>query len=212
MRQRRYKKLFAVATSGVIRESVRSPSFRAVLNLVNRPVKVCGKVVRDKREAEMEWASVLHQSLEWAGLIHTSASKASHRWLCHPERVFLRLYIHCTSLQGRLLSMKSRRSRGGRTDGDLNCHGRCGQIESLGHIEMRCAITHDARCARHNRVSDLLAKFFRKRDLKVHEEPRVPMQQSFLKPDLVVETPCMAIVLDVTIVGDDILSQDIVGR
>lgn len=61
-------------------------------------------------------------------------------------------------------------------------------------------------------MADLLAKFVRKKDLTVHEEPRVQMHQSFLKPDLVVQTPRMAVVLDVTVVGDDGLAAGHHGK
>ncbi|GAA50381.1 retrovirus-related Pol polyprotein from type-1 retrotransposable element R2, partial [Clonorchis sinensis] len=78
----------------------------------------------------------------------------------------------------------------------------CGQPESLVHILQFCWITHDARCARHNRVARELAKRLRRLGYTVFEELRAPTSTSFIKPDLIAVRERRATVIDVSIVSD----------
>ncbi|GAA47508.1 retrovirus-related Pol polyprotein from type-1 retrotransposable element R2 [Clonorchis sinensis] len=78
----------------------------------------------------------------------------------------------------------------------------CGQPESLVHILQSCWITHDARCARHNRVARELAKRLRRLGYTVFEELRAPTSTSFIKPDLIAVRERRATVIDVSIVSD----------
>ena len=82
------------------------------------------------------------------------------------------------------------------------CRSNCGLPESLSHILQSCLITHDARCARHNRVAKELAKKLRSIGYTVFEELRVPTANSFIKPDLIAVKNGVATVMDVSIVGD----------
>ncbi|GAA47437.1 retrovirus-related Pol polyprotein from type-1 retrotransposable element R2 [Clonorchis sinensis] len=65
-----------------------------------------------------------------------------------------------------------------------------------------CWITHDARCARHNRVARELAKRLRRLGYTVFEELRAPTSTSFIKPDLIAVRERRATVIDVSIVSD----------
>ncbi|GAA54342.1 retrovirus-related Pol polyprotein from type-1 retrotransposable element R2 [Clonorchis sinensis] len=78
----------------------------------------------------------------------------------------------------------------------------CGQQEFLVHILQFCWITHDARCARHNRVARELAKRLRRLGYTVFEELRAPTSTSFIKPDLIAVRERRATVIDVSIVSD----------
>ncbi|GAA54740.1 retrovirus-related Pol polyprotein from type-1 retrotransposable element R2 [Clonorchis sinensis] len=82
------------------------------------------------------------------------------------------------------------------------CRGNCGQPDSLVHILQSCWITHDARCARHNRVARELAKRLRRLGYTVFEELRAPTSTSFIKPDLIAVRERRATVIDVSIVSD----------
>ncbi|GAA54385.1 retrovirus-related Pol polyprotein from type-1 retrotransposable element R2 [Clonorchis sinensis] len=92
-----------------------------------------------------------------------------------------------------------RHGHGGQT---ISCRGNCGQPESLVHILQSCWITHDARCARHNRVARELAKRLRRLGYTVFEELRAPTSTSFIKPDLIAVRERRATVIDVSIVSD----------
>ncbi|GAA56601.1 retrovirus-related Pol polyprotein from type-1 retrotransposable element R2 [Clonorchis sinensis] len=70
------------------------------------------------------------------------------------------------------------------------------------HILQSCWITHDARCARPNRVARELAKRLRRLGYTVFEELRAPTSTSFIPPDLIAFRERRATVIDVGIVSD----------
>ncbi|KAA3670757.1 uncharacterized protein DEA37_0010115 [Paragonimus westermani] len=118
------------------------------------------------------------------------------------EHVFPRLFIRGLQLRGGLLKTRVRNSRGNReAPGDLRCRGHCGCPESIGHILQKCALTHDARCARHNRVVQKVGKLLSARGHTVFTEPIIPSGSTFCKPDLVVGCGSSILVMDVTIVA-----------
>ncbi|GAA57410.1 nuclear factor related to kappa-B-binding protein [Clonorchis sinensis] len=94
--------------------------------------------------------------------------------------IFCGIQLRCNLLRTRVRS--ARHGYGGQT---ILCRGNCGQPESLVHILQSCWITHDARCAHHNRVARELAKRLRRLGYTVFEELRAPTSTSFIKPDLI---------------------------
>lgn len=48
-------------------------------------------------------------------------------------------------------------------------------------------MTHDGRCARHNRVMKRMDKMLKMISLKTWMEPIIPMWKTFIKPDIVME-------------------------
>ena len=135
------------------------------------------------------------------GLQEAAGSSLSSRWLMAPASVFPRIFIRGIHLRCSLLRTKVRDSRDGRVDLTVLCRGICGQPESLSHILQSCWTTHDARCARHNRVARELAKRLHSTGYTVFEEFRVPTANSFMKPDLIAVKNGVATVMDVSIVG-----------
>ena len=201
-RKSRLEKLLA-AQCPVLRNVVKDPSFGPVLRDANIPVRVNHTIVSSKQEAASAWHSSLVSSADGRGLREMASSPLSSRWLLHPERVFPRIYIRAIHLRCNLMRTKVRSSRGRRGDQSVLCRGNCGQPESLAHILQSCWITHDARCARHNRVAKDLARRLRTLGYTVLEEPRVPTATSFIKPDLIAVRGEVAVIMDVTIVGDN---------
>ncbi|GAA48941.1 retrovirus-related Pol polyprotein from type-1 retrotransposable element R2 [Clonorchis sinensis] len=128
----------------------------------------------------------------------------SDRSLIQPitERVFPRIFIRGIQLRCNLLRTRVRSARHGHGGQTILCRGNCGQPESLVHILQSCWITHDARCARHNRVARELAKRLRRLGYTVFEELRAPTSTSFIKPDLIAVRERRATVIDVSIVSD----------
>ncbi|GAA47270.1 retrovirus-related Pol polyprotein from type-1 retrotransposable element R2 [Clonorchis sinensis] len=150
------------------------------------------------RDGCLEATSLLH------ALLRHSSATASNLSLAFvdPERVFPRIFIRGIQLRCNLLRTRVRSTRhdhGGQT---ILCCGNCGQPESLVHILQSCWITHDARCARHNRVARELAKRLRRLGYTVFEELRAPTSTSFIKPDLIAVRERRVTVVDVSIVSD----------
>ncbi|GAA49471.1 retrovirus-related Pol polyprotein from type-1 retrotransposable element R2 [Clonorchis sinensis] len=168
----------------------------------NVPIRVYGSCVNTKEELVAAWGDSLHNSVDGRGLRELVASPLSNRWLVFPERVFPRIFIRGIQLRCNLLRTRVRSARHGHGGQTILCRGNCGQPESLVHILQFCWITHDARCARHNRVARELAKRLRRLGYTVFEELRAPTSTSFIKPDLIAVRERRATVIDVSIVSD----------
>ncbi len=87
------------------------------------------------------------------------------------------------------------------------CRGSCRARETLNHILQICEITHNARCARHNRVVKLVKKSLRKKVVRTWIEPIIPTFKSFIKPDSLAETEQHITVLNVSIVVNSRMDQ-----
>ncbi|GAA51148.1 retrovirus-related Pol polyprotein from type-1 retrotransposable element R2 [Clonorchis sinensis] len=176
--------------------------FGKVVRDLSLPIRVHGSCVNTKEELVAAWGDSLHNSVDGRGLRELVASPLSNRWLVFPERVFSRIFIRGIQLRCNLLRTRVRSARHGHGGQTILCRGNCGQPESLVHILQSCWITHDARCARHNRVARELAKRLRRLGYTVFEELRAPTSTSFIKPDLIAVRERRATVIDVSIVSD----------
>lgn len=83
---------------------------------------------------------------------------------------------------------------------DIKCRGGCRARETLNHVIQICEITHDVRCARHNRVIKRLEVNLKREALRIWIEPIIPTVHSFTKPDLVMEKGNSTYIMDVSIV------------
>ncbi|KAF7233384.1 hypothetical protein EG68_04446 [Paragonimus skrjabini miyazakii] len=109
------------------------------ITVANVPIFVYGKPVGSKLEEEKAWKEALVKTHDGADLMNVQVARARFYW--------------GLQLRGGLLNMKVRSSRGYRRAlGDSRCRGLYGCPESIGYILQKCSVTHDARCARHNRV------------------------------------------------------------
>ncbi|KAA3673249.1 uncharacterized protein DEA37_0011157, partial [Paragonimus westermani] len=167
------------------------------LVVANAPISVYGILVNSKSEEDKAWREALVKTHDCVDLANVQVDKGGFYWLRNPRRVFPRLFIRGLQLRSGLLTTKVRNSRGGRRDpADSCCRGLCGGPESIGQ---KCSITHEARCARHNRVVQLIDRLLRARGRSVFVEPIIPNASTFCKPDLVVRSGSFILVMDVTI-------------
>lgn len=131
----------------------RQDSFRSLGRQMDQPYRLNGTVIASKAEVREGWQNMLFNSVDGRELTVPEVDKASHEWLRRPARVFPRLYIRGIQLRGGLLPTKARSTRGNnRQVTNRTCRGACCAPETLNHILQACELTHDARCARHNRV------------------------------------------------------------
>ena len=201
LKRSRFEKLL-VSQVPILRNVVTDSPFGPMLRNMNIPVRVQGITDTIQEETQGAWCEHLYNSNDGRGLQEATGSPLSSRWLLAPASVFPRIYIRGIHLRFSLLRTKVRNLRGGRGDLTVLCRGNCGQPESLSRILQSCWITHDARCAQHNRVAKELAKRLRSIGYTVFEELRVPTANSFIKPDLIAVKNGVATVMDVSIVGD----------
>ncbi|KAF7251390.1 Retrovirus Pol polyprotein from type-1 retrotransposable element R2 [Paragonimus skrjabini miyazakii] len=172
------------------------------ITVANVSILVYGKPVGSKLEEGKAPKEALVKTNDGADLMNVQVDRASFYWLRNHRYVFPRLYIRGLQLRGGLLNTKVRSSRGyRRASEDSRCRGLCGCPESIGHILQKCSVTHDARCARHNRVVQMIGRLLRARGQTVFTEPIIPSVSTFCKPDLVVGWGSSILVMDVTIVS-----------
>lgn len=189
------------STSSIDRAVTELPSFQKALIRINRPCRI-GEVITSMKEAREEWAQQLAQSVDGKDLTINDVDEASHLWLEKPARVFPRLHLRGIQLRGGVLPTKARGARGRETcPQELRCRGACQVKETLNHILQRCDITHDARCARHNRVMRRLEVMLKKGASTTWVEPIIPTSTSFIKPDLLIGKNNTSMVMDVSIVA-----------
>ncbi|KER23834.1 hypothetical protein T265_08378 [Opisthorchis viverrini] len=116
--------------------------------------------------------------------------------------MFPRIFIRGIQLRCNLLRTRVRSARHGHGGQTILCRGNCGQPEGSVHILQSCWITHDARCARHNRVARELAKYLRPLGYTVFEVLRAPTSTYFIKPDLIAVRDHRATVTDVIVISN----------
>ncbi|KAA0708117.1 R2 Retrovirus-related Pol polyprotein from type I retrotransposable element [Triplophysa tibetana] len=197
----RFQKLLRSPDS-LIQAVTNTKALRVILRRTEIPIRVGKIMVLDSAEAKCEWANKLISSFDGRELSEPDVDEGSHLWLRNPERVFPRLFIRGIQLRGGTWSTKARASRGRSTpEADRRCRGGCHDVETLNHILQRCARTHDARCARHNRVMRMLCKKLHRCSMLTSVEPIIPLGRTHIKPDIVVHRTERLLVLDVTVVS-----------
>lgn len=178
------------------------PSFLRVLRQINVPIRVGATVVTNPKEATSAWSRMFTASCDGRGIRGFPADSSSLVWSARPELLPPRLYLRSTWLRGGVLSTKVRRNRGREVPvSELACRGGCGAVESDDHILQSCAVTHEVRCERHNRIMRWLASRVSKRGLETMVEPIVPVERTFRKPDLVVVKDDNIYIMDVCVVA-----------
>ncbi len=202
LQKRRFEKLLSCQTS-TERTLVMLPSFQSTLRRVNLPCRVGKETVFSPQDGNEEWTRVLVSSADGRSLVTDDIDPASYHWIRKPHSVFPRLHLRGIQLPGGTLFTKARASRGReRSSEEVACRGGCQARETLEHILQSCEVTHNARCAWHNRIVKLVEKGLRRKVERTWIEPIIPTIRSFIKPDIVVETEHHITVLDVSVVAN----------
>ncbi|MES9975178.1 MAG: reverse transcriptase family protein [Candidatus Thiodiazotropha sp.] len=203
----RLEKLLS-STSLFARTICEQSSFAVLLRRANIPVRVNNQVVHTKAEvraARKEGWLTAHDGI---GLDTELIDASSHAWVKKPGSIFPRLHIRGIHLRCGALRTKCRSARGRNVNrNDVLCRGLCGLPETLNHILQTCAVTHDARCSRHNRIVRLIEKKVGNSVDEILVEPIVRIPGTYLKPDVVVRTGGIVRVFDVTVVAGGRVEQ-----
>ncbi|CAH8532139.1 unnamed protein product [Schistosoma haematobium] len=200
-RRKRLEALLS-APNRLLHKLPTSQALASYSHLGQMQVRIGQESVTSKEEISQCWARQLYLSNDGKGLVLAQHSKESHTWLRCPQTIFPSVYINAVKLRGGLLPTKTRRSRGGRIVNDLRCRGGCNHHETIQHILQHCSCTHDIRCKRHNDLCKLVAKKLRRLGITFLEEPCVPMETTYCKPDFIIIRDGIAYVMDVTISDD----------
>lgn len=174
---------------------------------ISKSVGVPGEEFRSMEEERKLWASKLYASCDGKGLEHHWNAGGYHsRWVANGLKLSGKEYVSAVRARCNNLATRSRKCRGRQVEKGRNCPACRTRPETLNHLVQVCGRTHDWRIKRHNIVVDYLATRLRKNGLKVRKEPRIPVGNSFLKPDIVAydKRKLKLYIWDPSIVGDQV--------
>lgn len=172
-------------------------------NSVGRP----GEEFRSSEEERKLWASRLYASCDGKGLEHHwNAGGYRSRWVANGFKLSGKEYVSAVRARCNNLATRSRKCRGRQVEKGRNCPACPTRPETLNHLVQVCGRTHDWRIKRHNIVVDYVTTRLRKNGLGVLKEPRIPVGNSFLKPDIVAydKRKRKLFIWDPSIVGDQV--------
>lgn len=113
-------------------------------------------------------------------------------------------YIKAIRVRYGCLYNQARCARG-RGDHNKNCRHGCDTPQTLNHILQQCYATHTSRIKRHNIIVDYLHRILTALDNTVHKEPVFKINNSTLKPDLVIHNNDRTVLVDVQVINDHFL-------
>jgi hypothetical protein len=178
------------------------PSFEVILKRANIPVRINDQVVQSKQEVRIARRKGWQNAHDGIQLDANFVDRSSHYWIKQPASIYPRLHIRGIQLRCGALRTKCRNARGRNVEREsIICRGLCGVPETLNHILQSCAVTHDVRCARHNRIVRLIEQKMKNSVDEILVEPIVRIPGTYLKPDIVVCKGKVIFVLDVTVVA-----------
>lgn len=157
------------------------------------------------------WAARLRGSVDGMGLKLHGYSKGESDWVSLPRSfagISARDFVKAVHVRLNVLKTGERSSRGvGRDVTGRHCRTCRDRVHTLAHISQVCPRTHGGRCKRHDRFASGIASSLRRKGITVIPEPRIPVGNSFLKPDLVLVKrtgkKVRLTILDPTIVADN---------
>ena len=106
------------------------------------------------------------------------------------------------AVRGCIVPTPTRLARG-RPERNGQCEA-CGTSATLNHIQQKCMRTHGARITRHDRIVDLVCDGLTRRGWEVDREIRLNVPSRTVIPDVVARLGVRTIILDVTVVGDQL--------
>lgn len=196
MRTRRFQKLLesdCVYTQSLLRSVGQSP----------RPIQLNGTLCCVKADAQRGWKQELQRSVDCGQLVNNEFDETIRKWMID---VSLRQGDFVKALHVRAKALKTP-SRQARRDGSSKLCRVDRAVASLTHISQECDLSHGRRISRHDKVVRKLGKVL-SRSWKTETEPHIPVERSFLKPDLVIHNDRESVVVDPIIVGDNVCLRE----
>ena len=135
-----------------------------------------------------QWMFFLYSSIDGIGLAnHSNNSGYRSRWISDSNFIRLsgREFLGATHVRLNCLYTKERATRGRITPKGRNCPGYSVKRESLAHILQVCGRSKNQRTFRHNVIVNGVINKLRKLGHQIKREPRIPVKNSFVKPDIV---------------------------
>lgn len=144
---------------------------------------------------------LLYKSFDGRPLETSSKVPGQHRWVEEPTRFLSGAdYMNCIRARIAALPTAARCARGRLKE--KQCRAGCGNVETLNHVLQFCHRTHGTRIGRHDAVVKYVKGGLVKRGWAVTEEPKIVIQDTVCKPDLVATKEGRALVLDAQVLGD----------
>lgn len=161
-----------------------------------------------KKIKESAWRSKMLGMVDTKDLAEANQGKCSNSWIeSRADEISGGDYVKYHHIRVGCLPSKARTSRG--RNKDRSCRAGCRVSETNYHTIQVCHRTHGGRVFRHDRVVELLAGHFRKRDrtqVLVEENFRTPV--GLRKPDLLITKNGKTYLIDVQIVSGVNMGRD----
>ena len=163
-----------------------------------------GRTIRTKSDSQVYWRERLHNSVDGRGLQQHGQCPEASAWIADASLpVSGGDFIKAIHVRMATLKTPMRASRG-RGIPWPKCRTCPDEVCSLAHILQICGRTHGVRTLRHNRFTRAIIRSLRKQGWLVAEEPRITKGNSYVKPDVVALRKGETLVLDPTIVADNV--------
>ena len=159
------------------------------------------------------WSTRLLEKVDGIGLREAGKVGCSSQFIGDGSRLLSgRDFVHIVQTRIGQLYSRSRVTRG-RNGVSRLCRAGCGHIETANHIAQVCRASKDSRLRRHNVLVGALFEEMTRKGYTPHKEPRIRGTNGrFFVPDLVGTIGNRAVIVDVTVVGDQVALNDAHGN
>ena len=158
-----------------------------------------------QEQVKRDQTDELYRSVDGGGLASfRNTHSLAHDWLRDLARfnVTGRAYIRMLAVRGGIVPTPACLARG-MPERNRQCEA-SGTSATLNHIQQKCMSTHGARITRHDRLVDLICDGLTRRGWEVDRETRLNLPSRTVIPDVVARLGARTIILDVTVVGDQL--------
>lgn len=163
--------------------------------------KIEGREIRNSDQINRYFRQELLKSVDGKGLLESDVL-LHIRWINDGTSFIIgKDFISCIHLRYNILYSRSRCSRG-RGDKEKMCRRGCDRPEILNDILQTCYATHSARIKRHNAIVHYIQRISQDRGFTVHKEKQFIINNSTLKPDLILYSDDRIDSLVVQIIND----------
>ena len=170
------------------------------LRLMLRLRTMGGITVQTPENERRAWRDSLIQMVDGKGLQFHRPDHKESCWLTDPTMdIRGGDFIKAVHVRLSCLKTPSRAARGERADPRCRLDR---QVANLNHITNVCQATHGLRVIRHNRLAKALGSSLVRNGYRVLYEPRIAVDRSYVKPDLVAYKAQDILILDPQVCGD----------
>ena len=206
LRRTRYIKMMG-SDDPVVQAYLEMESNAGLLARFTKVLRLGDVDIIDKASEGRAWKEKLNGTVDGRGLSqHSESPSWVNSWLTDPlYKICGRDFVKAVHVRCGCLKTPSRAARGNR--GDPHCKSDR-QIANSNHIYQVCQLTHGLRVGRHDTFVKKIRSSVNRIGYRSLMEPRIPVGQSFVKPDLIIWKGDRVYVID-PIISNDVVSLEL---